>query len=241
MVVYRRTNTKNGKVYIGKTTRTAEERWVNLLAEVNRGGTNPIHRAIRKYGAETFKTDILHIAKTFDELNVMEIFFIALHQSHQPENGYNITLGGDGASPGELNPMWGKTHTDEVKAKLRELRTGTVNSSESNEKRRQAGLGKNNHFYGKKHSAATLAILAEKSRKQMLGTKRSPEFGQKISRVLTGIVRSEETRKRISLAKKGQGLGRKHSPESIERMRSARSLYWARRKGGKDESPSLLP
>jgi hypothetical protein len=40
----------------------------------------------------------------------------------------------------------------------------------------------------------------------------------------------------ISQAKKGHGLGRKHSPES-ERMRIARSLYWARKKGVKGLSP----
>ena len=76
MVVYRRTNTQNGKVYIGKTTRTVAQRWTNLLAEVKRGSTNPIHNAIRKYGAGSFVTDILYEAKTFEELTAMETFFI---------------------------------------------------------------------------------------------------------------------------------------------------------------------
>src|SRR5271157_2149073 len=144
MVVYRRTNTKNGKVYIGKTTRTPAKRWTNLLAEVGRGGTNPIHNAIRKYGADAFVTDIIYEAKTFDELNAMETVFIVLHQSHKTENGYNLTLGGDGASPGELNPMFNRTHTNEVKAKLRGLRLGTKQTPESNEKRRQAVAGEKN-------------------------------------------------------------------------------------------------
>lgn len=99
MVVYRRTNTKNGKVYIGKTTRTAEERWIDLLAEIKRGSTNPVHNAIRKYGSESFMTDILYEARTYEELSKMETFFIILHQSHLRENGYNLTLGGDGAAP----------------------------------------------------------------------------------------------------------------------------------------------
>jgi|SRR5208282_308540 len=239
MIVYRRTNTKNGKVYIGKTTRTSDERWISLLYEINRGSHAPIHNAIRKYGAESFTTDILYEARTYEELSKMETFFIILHQSHLRENGYNLTLGGDGAAPGELNPMWGKTHTDEVKATLRALRLGTTQTEATKRKIGEACSGEKNGFYGRKHSEQTLAVLAEKSRKQMLGTKRPPEFGQTISRALTGIVRSEETRKRISDAKKGQGLGRKHSTESIERMRAARSLYWARRKGGEGISPLL--
>jgi group I intron endonuclease len=240
MVVYRRTNTKNGKVYIGKTTRTATQRWTSLLAEVKRGGTNPIHNAIRKYGADAFVTDVIYEAKTFDELNAMETFFVVLHQSRKTENGYNLTLGGDGASPGELNPMWGKTHTDEVKAKLRALRVGTKNTPESNEKRRQAELGSQNHFYGKTHSTERALEGCRKGGRSHLGKTRPMEVGQKISKALTGIVRSEATRKRISQAKLGQGLGRKHTPEAIERIREIKRLWWAQRKGGKATVSSLL-
>lgn len=242
MYVYRRTNTKTGKVYIGKTTRTPEERWVSLLAEVKRGSSNPVHNAIRKYGAEAFKTEVLHVAKTFKELNAMETFFIVLHQSHKPENGYNLTLGGDGAAPGELNPMWKRTHTDEVKAKLRTLRLGTTQTETTKQKISEAVSGENNGFYGKTHSDQTRQKISEKlsgENHPLFGKNRPSEFGQTISRALTGIVRSAGTRKRISDAKKGQGLGRKHSAESIERMRAVRSLYWARRKGGEGVNPLL--
>jgi len=179
MYVYRRTNTKTGKVYIGKTTRTPEERWINLLAEVKRGSTNPVHNAIRKYGAAAFKTEILHVAKTFEELNAMETFFIVLHQSHKPENGYNLTLGGDGAAPGELNPMWEKTHTDQVKAKLRALRLGTKNSPESNEKRSRATSGERNGFFGKTHIGQGLEGC-RKGGQSHRGKKRSLETRNRI-------------------------------------------------------------
>jgi group I intron endonuclease len=179
MVIYRRTNTKNGKIYIGKTTRSAESRWSSLLAEVNRGGTNPIHNAIRKYGADAFITDILYKAKTVEELNAMETFFIVLHQSHKPERGYNLTLGGDGASPGELNPMWGKTHSEEVKAKLRALRLGVTNSEESNRKRSLASSGERNGFYGKTHTGIALEGC-RKGGHTHLGKKRSAETKRKM-------------------------------------------------------------
>jgi group I intron endonuclease len=235
MYVYRRINTKNGKVYIGKTARTPEERWVSLLYEVGRGRNNRIHNAIRKYGAESFKTDILYETENFKALSAMETFFIILHQSHKPENGYNLTLGGDGAAPGELNPMFGKTHTDEIKAKLRALRFGTKQTEATKRKIGEASRGERNGFRGQRHSEKTRAKISGKisgENHPLFGKKRPAEFGETVSRALTGITRSEETRKRISDAKKGQGLGRKHSLESIERMRAARSLYWARRKGG---------
>lgn len=39
---------------------------------------------------------MIYRAKTADELSKMETFFIVLHQSHKVENGYNMTLGGEG-------------------------------------------------------------------------------------------------------------------------------------------------
>jgi hypothetical protein len=58
------------------------------------------YKAIRKHGAQVFDLEQLYQAKTQNELNKMETFFIVLHQSHLSENGYNGTLGGDGASRG---------------------------------------------------------------------------------------------------------------------------------------------
>ena len=217
MVVYRRTNTANGKVYVGKTTRTADERWTSLLQEVNRGASNAIHNAIRKHGAEAFTTDILYETEDYGLLSVAERFFILLHQSHRPENGYNLTLGGDGAAPGELNPMWGRTHTDEVKAKLRILRLGTKQSEDTKRKIGEASRGEKNGFYGKAHTEATRKKLSEKlsgENHPLFGKRRPAEFGRKVSRALTGITRSEETCRRISEAKRGVTV----SPETRRKI-----------------------
>lgn len=203
MVVYRRTNTKNGKVYIGKTTRTSEERWISLLAEVKRGSSNLIHRAIRKYGSESFTTDILYEARTYEELSKMETFFIILHQSHKPENGYNLTLGGDGAAPGELNPMWGKTHTDEVKAALRAVHLGTKQTEETKRKIGEASRGEKNGFYGKTHTSERALEGCRKGGLSHIGEKRSIETREKISRAHRGKRFSEKHCLHISEAKKG--------------------------------------
>lgn len=240
MVVYRRTNTRNGKVYIGKTTRTAEERWVSMLYEVRRGGNSLIHNAIRKHGAEAFVTDILHETDSYEDLSAMETFFILQHRSHERSHGYNLTLGGDGAAPGELNFMWGKTHTDEVKAKIRTFRLGRKQTEETKRKISDASRGEKNGFYGRTHTSERALEGCRKGGLSHLGKKRDPEVGRKISKALTGIVRSEETRKRVSQAKKGQGLGRKHTPEAIKRMREVKRQWWAQRKEALKNSV-LLP
>jgi len=102
MLVYRITNTVNGKVYIGKWEGSSvNRRWKEHRYRARRGSPFYFHNAIRKYGAEAFTVEVLHQAKTKEELRKMETFFIILHQSHKPENGYNLTMGGDGLIPNE--------------------------------------------------------------------------------------------------------------------------------------------
>lgn len=236
MIVYRVTNLCNGKIYIGKTVQTISERWRQHVSD-SRVYQLALSRAIRKYGSGAFQTDVLYTAKTLEELSRMETFFILLHQSHLTENGYNLTLGGDGASPGALNPMWGKTHTDEVKVTLRTLRLGMKQSEATKQKIRFAVTGDKNPAFGKVYMDERSVEGRRKGGLSHLGKNRSQDTKQRISQALIGRIRSEEHCLHLSQAKKGQGLGRKHSPESIERMRVARVLYWANRKGGKGVSP----
>lgn len=105
MLVYRVTNTVNGKVYIGKTEgSTVSRRWKEHRHAARRGSPYYFYNAIRKYGVGAFTVEVLHTAKTQDELRKMETFFIVLHQSYKPENGYNMTMGGDGGVPNAATP-----------------------------------------------------------------------------------------------------------------------------------------
>lgn len=107
MVIYRIRNLSNGKIYVGKTKHSAQERWRGHISSSREADTpgrrvfrQPIHRAIRKYGEDGFEVETLYTAKTSHELDRMETFFIVLHQSQKSENGYNLTLGGEGVNGG---------------------------------------------------------------------------------------------------------------------------------------------
>jgi group I intron endonuclease len=112
--IYRITNKTNGKIYIGQTRHELSERWRSHVWEAFRGKKQwALSCAIRKYGAVAFGMEVLYVAKTQRELNKMETFFIVLYQSHKPENGYNLTMGGDGLS------YWkGKKRSPETIAKI---------------------------------------------------------------------------------------------------------------------------
>ena len=64
-----------------------------------RDNETPIHRAMRKYGIENFKLEILAVINTSDwsEVNALEQKFITERNTMAP-NGYNLTLGGEGTT-----------------------------------------------------------------------------------------------------------------------------------------------
>ncbi len=96
MIIYKITHGVSGRVYIGQHVGdSVQVRWGQHVADARRGSELYLHRAIRKYGVKAFEAKILYAAKTFHELSKMETFFIILHQSHKPENGYNMTMGGE--------------------------------------------------------------------------------------------------------------------------------------------------
>lgn len=90
MIIYQITNTVNGKFYIGKTTKSAEERLRKHIYNARHGTETYLYRAMRKYGEDSFSISI--IEETSD-LNDREMFWI---QTLNPD--YNMTLGGDGGN-----------------------------------------------------------------------------------------------------------------------------------------------
>lgn len=89
-IIYKVTNKVNGKSYIGQTRYTLEFRWRQHL---HKKDNVYFHNAIKKYGAENFSLEVLEECDV-DKLNSREIFYIAKYNTF--ENGYNLTLGGDG-------------------------------------------------------------------------------------------------------------------------------------------------
>lgn len=80
-------------------------------------------------------------------------------KTHSDETKAKFSEQRKGKLKGENNGMFGKTHTKEVKEKLSKFRTGTKQSSETIEKKRQALLGKvwiNNGMISKKTSLEEL-------------------------------------------------------------------------------------
>jgi group I intron endonuclease len=90
--VYKITNTANGKIYYGKAA-SVSGRWANHLTQAKQGKGFALHRALRKYGREVFKLEVVAVLDTNEEASALETQLIALVP---PTRGYNIAKGGDG-------------------------------------------------------------------------------------------------------------------------------------------------
>lgn len=92
--IYKITNRVNNKVYIGQTRFTIEHRFKQHINKANRTKVIcPLHKAIKKYGAENFKIESLEEVP-FEKLNEREMYWISVYNSFK--SGYNATIGGGG-------------------------------------------------------------------------------------------------------------------------------------------------
>ena len=159
--IYKITNLINGKPYVGQTTRSIEVRF----REHANCKTSFIGKAIRKYGYENFKIEILEECDTLEQLNEREKFFIAAFNSMSP-NGYNLTGGGEG-----------KIIISETSTKLSQVVT-KLWASRSREERSEMAR--------KRESRKSVKARSESARKAAATRNKNPETHRKMSAAQRG-------------------------------------------------------
>ena len=172
-IIYCYTNLINNKKYIGQTITQLKTRHYNhVRASENKSTTYdnnvPFHNAIRKYGIENFKLEIIHIGQNLEELNYFESYYIKYYNTlNINNNGYNISSGGSkgniwegkseeefeyfkkniseklkGKFEKEKNPFYGKHHTEETKKLMSEKHKGKKLSDEHRKRMSESQKGK---------------------------------------------------------------------------------------------------
>ena len=129
MIIYKITNLINSKIYIGQTIRTLEDRILQHQYD-----DLYVDRAIKKYGWDNFKAEVIEECETIEKLNEREMYWIKELNSKAP-NGYNLTDGGEG-TPNLYNK---KTH-DEY-SEIARRREASKTPAERSERVRKAWAG----------------------------------------------------------------------------------------------------
>lgn len=140
-IIYKITNTKTGKVYIGQTTHTLRDRW--RLHCARNSTCSLLKQAIQKYGKEAFVLEQIDIAESREELNQKEKEWIKKENSMTP-NGYNSDPGG-----------YYIEYSEESKKKMSEHHANVK--------------GSNNPIYGVKRSEETRELISKRLRGKYTG------------------------------------------------------------------------
>lgn len=157
MIIYKITNKRNGKLYIGQTRQSPKARFNrHITRALNELDYNYLLcNAIRKHGAESFEFEVIETITNEEDLDNRERYWIEYYDTLMP-NGYNMTAGGGGTS--------GYCHKEEDKAKMSAMKSGMFQKE-------------NNPFYGKTHSDEQ----KEKWSAQRKGKQLTSEHKRKIS------------------------------------------------------------
>lgn len=162
MLIYKTTNLINGKIYVGKQNSS-------YIHNYYLGSGKILNQAIRKYGKENFKKEILEICKTKEQLNEREKFWIKELKSKDNKIGYNITEGGTG----------GKTYSKQSE-NYEEIRAKKSNSMKGKNK------GNNN--------AATQENIKKKISNSMKKRWKNKEYRENQIKACTGRTMPKKTK-----------------------------------------------
>lgn len=141
--VYQIKNLVTGKVYVGSTTTSFIYRWRQHHSKLKMGRHENAHlqSSYIKYGDSNFEYTILYVGTSLEDIRTKEQEFINALDSCNPNRGYNldtivdrhsrseetkrrISLSKIGKCSGTSNGFYGKTHSDEVKNRLRQIHLG---------------------------------------------------------------------------------------------------------------------
>lgn len=178
MIIYLAYHKKQHAFYVGKTVKTLPHRRNQHYVEARLRRSNSLfHKAIRKYGQDSFGWSVLEECATLEGLNEAEIKWIKLARCGG-KKVYNLSDGGDG---GAGSSYWkGKSLPKETRDKI----------------------SKSLKEYYKTHDSPMKGMIGDKS--PLYGRKHSEESKHKMSRSKIGIPRSESTKQKLREANLGK-------------------------------------
>jgi len=232
MIVYKITNIIDNKKYFGYSSGTLQKRWKGHCENTFKFNSNYcFHNAIRKYGRNNFKKEVIRVCKTIKEAKVWERIYIRKFKTninrYGHDFGYNMTDGGEGTSGFKWtekqkencskaqkrrfltqdSPMKRRCHTKKAKKKM----------SKSTKKQ----IERDGHPMKNKHHSEKTKKKISKARKKYF--KEHPEAEEKFCKNRKNKKCSKEHRKNISKARIGMKLTEEHK-ENIRRANLGKTI-----------------
>lgn len=183
--IYQITNTVNGRIYIGKhTTDDPNDSYM--------GSGKLLKRAVRKYGIESFKKDVLFVFENEDEMNQKEQELVT-EEFCRRKDTYNICPGGNG----------GFGYINSHGLSVNNISTENARALSERGRKKKQELLKDPKFKQKYYQA-----ISEASKRRV--EKYGPSF--------KGKTHTTEARLRMSNAKRGKYRGEENSQHGLKWM-----------------------
>ena len=117
--IYKYTNLLNNKIYIGQTKQTLEQRDKKHLQQLE--DNTYFHRALKKYGRDNFKLELVEDNIPYELLDEKEKYYIDFFESfYTLGKGYNLTQGGQWGSGTQKLTI---SQAKEIKEKIKKENT----------------------------------------------------------------------------------------------------------------------
>lgn len=225
--IYMIENLIDHKRYIGQTINYNRRLYLHLHYLRNGRHSNKyLQAAWNKYGEDNFRfclfhditKDVLGLSRPEVDrlLDEYEIAWIDFYKASDPEYGYNLSAGGDGATLfGDRNPTFGKSRSESVRNKI----SATIKSNNSH-------AGVNNGRFGKPVSAETRRKISEANRGRKLSAedcRRRSEIMRSVNQRPDIIARKEARKNDPDWQRKWAEIGksrRKYTDEFLAQLRS---------------------
>ena len=172
--IYKITNLIDGKIYIGQTIRTIEQRWKEHCYNANHNKKKYLYDFMRYYGVDNFQIEIIDQCNDQQELDKKEIQWIKFYDSQNQEKGYNISEGG-------MVNFRGCHHTVESKEKIS---IASKNQIWTDERRMKISLAQkrlSNHVQTKEEKQKRSESLKKAYRENRHNINYTPEIREKMS------------------------------------------------------------
>lgn len=102
MIIYKLTSPSN-KSYVGLTEKKLEHRLSQHIINSSKDNKTQLNKALKKYPIDQWNIEILEKCENRDQLVEKEIFYINKFDTYN--NGYNMTLGGDGVDSNSASKL----------------------------------------------------------------------------------------------------------------------------------------
>ena len=232
MIVYAVTNLINGKRYIGITEGTLARRWVWHKTAARAGAKTYLHAAMRKYGPESFKTEVLaQVMPGFDRgvLCEMEKLLIAQEGTLTPK-GYNMTPGGDGLPRGAENPNFGRKASAEKRQKIK--------AGWTDERKVEAAKTARKNFHGAETREKINASLKKQAFKDKVRASKTPERRAEAAERARVLCRQPGRREKTSATMRSDSFAEVMKKSWTPERRSAQALRMTEMRRKREDSRS---